>query len=261
MIKNKEYFFTKNEVVGIIPARGGSKGVPRKNIRLLSGYPLIAYSIAACKLSNEITRVIISTDDEEIAEISRQFGGEVPFMRPKEMATDKSGDIDFVLHAINWLQDNEGAVPEYLAHIRPTTPLRVPHILDEAIIKLKLHDEGTSLRSAHVAPESPMKWFVKGDGDTFLPFAEGLSSDEANNGRENFVQVYIPDGYIDVLKPETIVNTGLLHGKNMLSYTSPFCTEVDTEYELEMLDFELRYRGSVLFDYLESNYSKYRREE
>ena len=74
MIKNKEYFFTKNEVVGIIPARGGSKGVPRKNIRLLSGYPLIAYSIAACKLSNEITRVIISTDDEEIAEISRQFG-------------------------------------------------------------------------------------------------------------------------------------------------------------------------------------------
>lgn len=260
MRKNKDYFFNKDEVVGIIPARGGSKGVPRKNIRLLSDYPLIAYSIAACKLSKRISRVIISTDDEEIAEISRNFGGEVPFMRPREIATDKSGDIDFVLHAINWLQDNEGAVPEFIAHIRPTTPLRVPHILDEAITKIQSNNEATSLRSAHAAPESPMKWFIKGEGDTFLPFAEGLSSDEVNKGREDFVQVYIPDGYIDVLKPETIVNTGLLHGKNMLSYVSPFCTEVDTEYELEMLEFEVRHSGSVLLDYLESIYSRYKRK-
>lgn len=253
-----EYNLLKDQVVALIPARGGSKGVPRKNIRLLGGYPLIAYSIAVCKLSKEIERVIISTDDEEIAEISRKFGAEVPFLRPEELAGDKSGDIGFVEHAINWLQDNEGGVPEYLAHIRPTTPLREPNKVDEAIRKIKNCRESTSLRSAHPAPESPLKWFVKSDKGTFEPFAEGISNDEANNGRAGFTDVFIPDGYIDVLKTEYIVSSGLLHGDMMLSYVSPFCTEVDTEEELEYLDYELNRKGSILYNYLEEKYSRYR---
>lgn len=259
MIKNNDYVFNDNEVMAIIPARGGSKGVPRKNIKNLVGYPLIAYSIVACTLSKEITRIIVSTDDEEIAEIARIFGGEVPFMRPAVIAGDTAGDIDFVLHTINWLQDNEGRVPEYFAHIRPTTPLREPHIVDEAIIKIKAHPEATSIRSAHAAPESPMKWFVQGEGDTFIPFSRGLTNDEVNNGRDSFVQVYIPDGYIDVLKPKTIMSTGLLHGEKMISYISPFCIEVDTEYEFDLLEYEVRNNGSVIYDYLEANFSNYRR--
>lgn len=258
-MKNKnKYNFCENEVVALIPARGGSKGVPRKNIRNLNGYPLISYTIAACQISAKISRIIVSTDDKEIADISKRFGAEVPFIRPAELASDVSGDIEFVMHAIEWLQENEKKVPEYLVHMRPTTPLRDPALIDEAIDRIKMTKNSTSLRSAHPAPESPLKWFVEGDDNTFIPFVNGITNDEANNGRAGFEKVYIPDGYVDILKPECIVNTGLLHGQKMLSYISPFCTEVDTEYEFGMLEYEVMKKGSEIYDYLEKNYSRYR---
>ena len=125
----------KGMVTALIPARGGSKGVPRKNIKDLGGFPLIAYSIAAAKISKVISRIIISTDDEEVAVTAKRLGGEVPFMRPAELATDTSTDIDFVHHAMEWLQQNEGHIPEYFVHLRPTTPLRDAELMDAAILK------------------------------------------------------------------------------------------------------------------------------
>ena len=128
MYKNKK-------ILAIIAARGGSKGIPKKNIIDLGGHPLIAYSIAVAKLSKLIERIIVSTDSEEIAEISKKYGAEVPFIRPEEYARDNSPDKEFVQHAINWFKEKENYAPEYMVHIRPTTPLRKPEIIDEAIEK------------------------------------------------------------------------------------------------------------------------------
>ncbi len=109
------------KVYAIIPARGGSKGVPKKNIRLLAGHPLIAYSIVAARRCRRIDSVIVSTDSQEIADVSRAYGAEVPFLRPKELAQDRSADIDFIRHALDWFEEHDHVEPEMLVHLRPTT--------------------------------------------------------------------------------------------------------------------------------------------
>ena len=118
----------------IIPARGGSKGVPGKNIRDVGGFPMIAYSIIASKLSKNIERTIVSTDSQEIADIALKYGAEVPFLRPEKFARDDSKDIEFFQHAIDWFSENEGYVPNYWVQLRPTTPLRESSIIDKSDI-------------------------------------------------------------------------------------------------------------------------------
>ncbi len=246
-----DYQIKKNDVMAIIPARGGSKGVPRKNIKPLGGFPLIAYSIMVTKLSKCIHRAIISTDDEEIAMTAKQYGGDVPFLRPKELAADSSKDIDFMYHAINWLQTNEGSIPEFLVHLRPTTPLRDAALVDAAITKFLINkNKYSSLRSAHPAPESPYKWFCLAEEDEFQGLIPHLSNDEINGGRADFPTAYIPDGYVDIIKAETIIQEGLLHGNRIMAYISPICTEVDTVEEFHYLEYELSSKGSPLWDVL-----------
>lgn len=242
------------KIYGIIPARGGSKGVPSKNIRLLGGYPLIAYSIAAGKLCSKIDRVLISTDSEQIAEISRRFGAEVPFMRPAEFAQDRSPDRDFVVHAIGWFEQNEKTAPDYLVHLRPTTPLREPILMDNAIESMVKNTKATSLRSAHPCSESPFKWFLlKEDG-----FCTGINTDDMdllNQPRQMFPTVYIPDGYVDVLKTQFIKESNTIHGKHVLGFVSPFCREVDSLEDFEALEFQIKKHGSPLLDFLKKNFS------
>tara|TARA_R110002095_G_scaffold103660_1_gene90858 strand:+ start:13129 stop:13857 length:729 start_codon:yes stop_codon:yes gene_type:complete len=120
-------------VVGLITARGGSKGVPRKNIQMLAGKPLIAWTIEAALQSQELDRVIVSTDDREIASISRRYGAEVPFMRPLELALDGSSHVDVVLHAIDWLVEHEQYDTEYVTMLQPTSPFRIAEDIDGAI--------------------------------------------------------------------------------------------------------------------------------
>ena len=245
-----------HEVVAIIPARGGSKGVPGKNIRDLEGYPLIAYSIVASILSEKIDRVIVSTDSEEIADIARKYGAEVPFMRPAQYASDTSGDIEFVEHFINRMSELEGSLPEYIVHIRPTTPLRDVEIVDEAIEACMSDKECCSLRSAHLASESPFKWFVKNEDGYFGSMSGNISNEDLNGGRQAFSDVYIPDGYVDVLKTEFILDNGILHGDKMLAFESPMCYEVDTLDDLELIRYMIRKSGSALYDYLKQNYER-----
>ena len=124
---------SNNNVIAFIPARSGSKSVIDKNIHLLAGYPVIAYSIIAARMSGAIGRIFVSTDSEAYAEIARTYGAEAPFLRPAEFSTDSSPDRECILHACEWLRDNEGFTPEYWVHLRPTTPLRDPAIMDTAI--------------------------------------------------------------------------------------------------------------------------------
>lgn len=243
-------------VYAIIPARSGSKGVPNKNIRLLAGYPLIAYSIAAAKMSKNIVRTIVSTDSGEISSIAKRYGAEVPFLRPAGLAQDNSADIDFVLHAIDWFGKNENKIPDYLVHLRPTTPLRKPAIIDQAIQEIKSRLESTSLRSGHPASESPFKWFLRNTQGYFTGILPGYSNDFLNLPRQSFPVVYIPDGYVDVLKTAFIVESRNLHGDRMVGFISPTCVEVDSFEDFEFLEFELKKDSNPVFEYLKTNFLK-----
>ena len=236
--------------LAIIPARGGSKGVPGKNIRLLGGFPLIAYSIAAARLTSKVDRILISTDSSEIAKIGRQFGAEVPFLRPRRYARDAAPDIEFMMHALKWLEKHEQYLPDLVAHLRPTTPLRDPAVLDDAFSVILRHPEATSLRSAHPAPESPFKWFTADSEGYFRGLLSSRSNDALNAPRQSFPEVYIPDGYIDIIRPAYLRKTGLLYGLKIFGFVSPVCCEVDAPEDLDYLEFELRRKGNVLLDWL-----------
>lgn len=235
-----------SNIVAIIPARSGSKSVTSKNIKNLSGHPLIAYSIAAAKLSKKIDRIIVSTDSEEYAEIAKNYGAEAPFIRPDEFSTDKSTDRDFLIHAMQWFLDHETIFPEYWVHLRPTTPLREAKVIDIAINKIISDHEATSLRSAHKAPESPLKWFVKDNGY----FMGIIENEDFNLPKESFEQVYIPDGYVDILKSSFVMNNEMTHGNKMIGFESPTCTEVDSQEEFEYIQYIIEKSGSNLLDYL-----------
>ena len=235
-----------NNVIAIIPARSGSKSLIDKNIKLLSGHPLIAYSIAIVKLSQKIDRVIVSTNSQGYADIAKQYGAEVPFMRPDKYSTDAATDKGFLVHAMNWIKENEGRLPEYWVHLRPTTPLRSVEIVDSAINEIMQSQDATSLRSGHKAPESPLKWFVK-DNCYFKGLADG---EDYNLPKEAFKQVYIPDGFVDIVKSSFVMKNKEIHGDKMIGFESPVCTEVDSVEEFEYIQYQLDKNGSKLLDYL-----------
>jgi len=237
-------------MIAIIPARSGSKGVPGKNIKLLGEIPLFAFSIIAAKMMPSVSRVIVSTDSEEYAEIAKEYGAEVPFLRPNEISGDKSTDFDLFLHALNWFKEYENLIPDYILHLRPTTPLRNPQIMEDAV-KLFIENKNlaSSLRSGHSAPESPYKWFLKDDDNYFKGLRDDLTPEKVNLPRQSFPSVYIPDGYIDILKSSVILTTRTLHGDKMLVFESPFCVEVDTKDDFEYLEFQIQKEGSPIINF------------
>jgi len=241
-------------VIAIIPARCGSKGVLGKNIKKLGAYPLIAYSIAACKISKRIDRIVVSTDSTEIAKIAESFGAEVPFMRPAELAQDNSTDLEFIEHAINWFEKNEGIIPEYLVQIRPTTPLREPELIDAAILKIIENNNATSLRSVHEIRESPYK--MLGINNDFLG---GLYPDDPrpeyyNLPRQNFPPVYQPNGYVDIIKSETVLKLKSLHGPKILSFITPDVGEIDTIDDFDYIEYMFQKKHYEIYDFLKNNY-------
>lgn len=243
------------KIIAIIPARGGSKGVPGKNIKLLGGYPLIAYSIIAATLTNRIHRTIVSTDSEVIADIALRYGAEVPFLRPKEFASDTSPDIEFVLHALNWFQDKENIIPECLVHLRPPTPLRTPELINNAISAIENDPESTSLRSVQELGEAPEKYFrINERGHLTGLFPDDPRPEYYNLPRQAFPPAYYPNGYVDIIKPHYVLKNNRLHGHKMIGFVTPKTTEVDTVDDFHFLEYEINKLGNVLFDYLKMNF-------
>lgn len=238
----------------IIPARGGSKGVPRKNIKLLKGFPLIAYSIAAAKLSKKIDRVIVSTESLTIRKIALTYGAEVPFMRPAEFAQDGSPDIDFIKHAIDWFIRNETDQPYLFVHLRPTTPLRDPVLIDKAIDSLIIDDNATSLRSVHEQAQPPQKMF--GIENRFLTglFPHETRPEYYNLPRQAFPKAYNPNGYVDIIKTEYVKQHNMLHGPRMIGFMTPRTIDIDKPDDFDYLDYIIDKQSHLLFDYLTQNY-------
>ena len=249
---NKEILnhINKGQVFAIIPARSGSKGVKDKNIRPLNGFPLIAYTIAAAKLSKNINRVIVSTDSEKYAQIARQYGAETPFLRPAEFSGDKSTDIEFMQHAINWFYENEGCVPEYWVHLRVTCPLRKPEIIDEGIAKIKAHPEATCLLSVNKVEDylTAYKWLIK-DGKEYIKSIFFENNDDANKPRQSYPDTFIPNIYVDVLTTKSIVGDNRLHGNTMVGFETEPTIDVDTIHDFEKL-LAQDFNNWVISDYL-----------
>lgn len=228
-----------SNVVALIPARAGSKGVPNKNIRNLGGHALIEWSIRTCQKTLGIDRVIVSTDSQDYADRVVAMGAEAPFLRPAEISHDRSTDYEFVVHALNWLKAN-AVEPEYVVHIRPTTPLRDPGVVDAAIKAFRTSTRATALRSVHEMSESAYKTFeLAAEGQLKRLGAESTALDAANNARQSFPTTYIPNGYVDVLSTAFIRRSGLLHGDFVVPHMTPPVTEVDTEHDFKILEFEL----------------------
>jgi len=234
-------------LAALIPARGGSKGVPRKNIRILNGYPLLAFSIAACYLSKNIDRVIVSTDDKEIADIARRYGAEVPFYRPSKYATDTATDLDVLAHFFTQVDIEE------VAFIRPTTPLREPNILDNIIDNyFKNKDDCTGFRSMHELPESPYKTCKIENGYCrgFFEDFNGIK-DYMNLPRQLFPKAYQPNGYIDIVKKSTVL-CGEDFGEKIIPYVTDFVLEIDVEFQFDMIENQLKKNKNILLDFLEN---------
>lgn len=228
-----------NNIIAIIPARQGSKTVVGKNIRLLGGHPLIAWSILAAKKSQLIERVIVSTDSEEYASIALSYGAEVPFYRPSSISGDHATDYDFIAHANDWLK-NSGIEVKYFVHMRPTTPLRDPLIIDKAIAFFSNSPHATSLRSAHEMSESAYKAFeINPDGWFKKLGSNSTDLDSANNARQIFPVTYQPNGYIDVLSAKFIEQNKLIHGSHVIPFITPYAQEVDTEEDFKFLEYKL----------------------
>ncbi|MEI6152939.1 MAG: acylneuraminate cytidylyltransferase family protein [Deltaproteobacteria bacterium] len=224
-------------VVAVIPARSGSKGVVDKNIRLLAGYPLLAYSIAAAQLANSIDRVIVSTDSEKYADIARKYGAAVPFLRPPEISSDNSTDYDFVKHLLDWMFQDEGKLPEHLIHLRPTTPLREASYIDRAIQLIKQSDQATALRSVHEMSESAYKAFeIEGDCLKSVG-SHSFALDTFNDPRQKFNKTYQANGYVDIIKTKYVIENKKLHGDKVLAFVTPSVVEVDTADDFDHLEY------------------------
>ena len=216
-------------ILALIPARGGSKGIPRKNTMLLGGKPLIAHSILQAQASQRINRVIVSTDDAEISEVANQWGAEVPFVRPTQYAQDLSPDIDVFRHALNWLKEYEGYEPDMVVHLRPTGPVRLVELIDQAVDLLAAHPEADAVRSVSPALQTPYKmWGMTKEG--FLqPLlrVEGVA-DCQSLPRQQLPRVFWQNGYVDVIRPRAVLDMNSMWGECVL----PFVVE-ETLFELD----------------------------
>ncbi len=231
-------------ILGIIPARGGSKKIPKKNIKLLAGKPLITYTIEESKKSKYINRVILSTDDEEIARIGKKLGAEVPFLRPSELAEDNVTDLPVFQHCLNWLRENENYVPDIIVHLRPTAPLRKNYHIDTGIELLLKSPRADSVRSVTAVGQHPLKMW-KIENNRLVPFvSEEISGikESYNMPRQKLPLTYIQNGSVDVIWTKTILEKNSMSG----DIITPFVMEewesinIDTEIDFSLAELIMK---------------------
>ncbi|HNX77390.1 MAG TPA: acylneuraminate cytidylyltransferase family protein [Candidatus Rifleibacterium sp.] len=228
-------------VIAIIPARGGSKGIPRKNLVSLAGKPLIAHSILHAQQSSLIQRVIVSSEDEEILETARAFGAETPFVRPKALAEDHVLDLPVFQHALHWLKEHEHYQPDIVVHLRPTAPFRKDGWIDEAITSLESNPDADSIRSVSKPDKHPYRMFtIKPDG--FLhPIMQHEHPMPYLLRRQDLPDVYFYNCVIDVTRYQTIIEKDSMTGDKIF----PYVMNPDEVWDIDSLqDLEI---GKILF--------------
>ncbi|MED4888214.1 acylneuraminate cytidylyltransferase family protein [Lysinibacillus sp. FSL R7-0073] len=218
------------KVLAIIPARSGSKGLPHKNIKVLNGQPLLTYSIQHALNSQLINRVIVSTDSEEYAKISKQYGAEVPFIRPEKIAGDFALDIETFEHALNYLEETEGYVPDIVVHLRPTFPIRNIEDIDTMISMLINDKQADSVRCIAPVKETPYKMWRKDEAGVLQPLLNDIE-EAYNMPRQGLPKVYYQNACVDVIRPDIIKNKKSMTGEVILGYEMTANYDIDTEQD------------------------------
>ena len=204
------------KVLGLVTARGGSKGLPGKNLRALAGKPLIAYTIETAHASGAFDRLVLSTDDAEIAAVAGTLGCEVPFMRPAELARDETPHLPVVQHAVRWLDEHEGYQPDAVMILQPTSPLRQPQQIREAVALLESSGADSVISVGRVPDHyHPMRTVsIDASGDATL-FVTGEPVRRRINRRQDMPQAWAMNGAIYLLR------TSLLFGRGAGSLRRP----------------------------------------
>jgi N-acylneuraminate cytidylyltransferase len=240
---------TSLRVLAVVPARGGSKGIPRKNLQLLGGKPLVALAVETGRAARLVSRVLCSTDDPEIADAARAAGGEVPFLRPPDLARDTSEDWPVFMHALDFLAREDNWVPDLVVNLRPTSPLRRPTHVDDAIRLLQ--DSGAdSVKAVCLARQHPHKmWLRQPDGrgllEPFLktPFRLTRGPDVP---RAQLDDVYWQNGVVDVTRREVILEQKTIIGRSVAGLvTEPADSiDIDTPLDLALAELILQQRAA-----------------
>jgi CMP-N-acetylneuraminic acid synthetase len=206
------------ETLALIPARGGSKSIPRKNIIDFAGHPLIAYSIAAGLAAETVTRVIVSTDDVEIAAVSRSYGAETPFLRPAEHSQDNTPDLPVFFHALEWLAEHEGYKPDIVVQLRPTSPFRRVAHIDGAVHRLIERPDADAVRTVCMPFQNPFKMWRIGPDGLMQPLGVelGIPKEPYNQPRQALPDVYWQTGYVDAAWADTIMLKNSMTGDAIL---------------------------------------------
>lgn len=201
--------------LALIPARGGSKSLPRKNICLFRGRPLIVHSIECAQQSRLVDRIIVSTDCPEIADVAREAGAEVPFLRPAELAQDDTLDLPVFHHCLDWLEEHEGVVPAIIVQLRPTSPLRSPQMVDEAIAILQSDPEADSVRAICHPTQNPFKMWRVDEGGYLTPLVPLDLPEPYNQPRQALPEVFWQNGYVDVMRAATLREQNSMTGRRI----------------------------------------------
>lgn len=206
--------------LGIIPARGGSKGIPGKNVRLLAGRPLIVYTFDAAKGSQRLTRTILTTDSPEIADIARLVGVEVPLLRPTELAKDDTPTLAVIRHALDWLASTEAYFPDVVVILQPTAPLRRAKHIDEAVEMLLLSEADSVVSVTPVPGHYNPHWQFRIEDDVLRVFT-GESLTQIIPRRQDLPTTYTRNGALYVFWHRTLEETGSIYGQRCSPYIMP----------------------------------------
>ncbi len=227
-----------NSMLAIIPARGGSKGIPGKNIKELCGKPLIAYTIEAALKAQEIHRVVVTTDSKEIAKVAMQYGAEIPFMRPSYLASDESSAVDVYLHAVEYLEKKDKIRNDKFVVLLPTAPLRDAYEIDHAVLTMK-ECACTTLISV-VEADVPVSWYYHMNENMIIKNA-GFDSEHAINNRQMNSRYYIPNGAIYILDYQLLKRKRTYYTDDTIGYvmTKKKSVDIDTEDDFEYVKYLL----------------------
>ena len=227
------------DVLAIIPARGGSKSIPLKNLVEVGGKPLIAHSIEHALASKLITRVIVSTDHEQITQTALAVGAEVPFLRPAEISQDTSVDLELFQHALRWLKKEENYEPEVIVHLRPTAPYRQPAWIEEAVTLLVNNREADSVRSVSPPRAHPYRIFRISPEGWLDPIMKHEHPAPHDLLRQDHPPMYHYNCVIDVTRPATIFDQQSMTGTKIAPYimAEDDVFDIDTPRDLELVRF------------------------
>ncbi|MGD2170705.1 MAG: acylneuraminate cytidylyltransferase family protein [Gammaproteobacteria bacterium] len=209
------------EILGIIPARGGSKGVPGKNIKRLGGFPLIVYTFEAVAASQYLTRTVLTTDREEIAELGRQYSIEVPFIRPAALSGDHAAAVGYIEHCLDFLQTNQDYIPDIIVLLQPTSPFREAGDIDHCVEMLRSSDADSIVSVTQLPVKYHPDWqFVVSQEGYLRPFTE-IDWDSIIPSRQKLESTYIRNGAIYAFRYESFQRAKNIFGCKVLAYVMP----------------------------------------